>query len=1057
MKKRAWLFLTCLFAVVSMAFAQRTVTGVVIDSSTGEPVIGASVLVKGTTVGNATNLEGRFTINNVPESAKHLVVSYIGMKKTEVAIKANMKIFMDPEDASLDDVLVVAYGTQKKSAYTGAAAEIKSDKIENRQITNASQALVGTMSGVQTIQSSGEPGSSVSVRIRGISSLHGDNAPLWVVDGVPYDGDITAINTNDIESMTVLKDAVSTSLYGSRGANGVIMVTTKKGKMGEAKITLDAKWGSVSREVRNYDVIRNPDQYMELVYNSLYNGYLYNGGYSADESFRLANQNLINRVGYQVYTVPQGQYLIGSNGKLNPNATLGYSDGEFYYTPDNWEDETFQPQLRQEYNVGISGANERLNYYVSFGYLDDGGLVENSGFERLSTRANVEYKVKDWLKIGTNMGFSHTNSNSPSGTDKDGDSGNAFWIANTIAPIYPFYVRNADGQIMRDPSSGKPVYDYGNVTMSTNFSRPSNAGGGGHPVSDYTYSRNESNMDIFNGNWYATADLSHGFTATARFGLHSDNTILNQMQSNLYGQYIAYGGFVANQQTRVTSFDHQYLLNYANTFGKHSVNATAGFDGYQYKSQVFYIMGYNMYDPNDYTAGNVIDNKDGSGGISKYNTAGYFITANYDYDQRFYANVGYRRDGTSVFAPKNRWGDFFSLGFGWNMKKESWLKDIDAIDLLKYKISFGQQGNDNHAVNLYAYLDQYSISGADGVFSDGVLSFKGNEDLKWEKTNSFNTGFDFSFFKGRLSGSADFFFRATSNLLDYKKVASSNGYTSIPVNMGTIQNLGVEFDFTYGIFRTKEFNWDVNFNMTHVANRIHKLAPEYNGEYINGSNIYKEGGTIYNFYLVKWAGVSEETGEAMYWAKDAETGDYYKTTNYDTAYNTAREDRGSALAKLYGGLSTNLSWKGIDFSIQTSWQIGGKVYDNGYAGLMHGGTSTTIGTNWHKDILNAWTPENTKTDVPRLDYSDQYANSLSTRFLTNASYFSIDNITIGYTLPKKWTMPLGIEGVRVYGSAENLCIFTARKGLDPRMSITAAGNSTYSSRRVISGGIKVTF
>ncbi len=343
----------------SFAFAQSQISGKVTSSEDGSPVIGASIKMVGTNTGTVTDIDGNFSLN-APAGAK-LEISYIGMNSTSVKAGKNMKIVLEPDNKMLDDVVVVAYGTAKKSAYTGAASEIKSAKIEARQISNVSAALVGTMSGVQTFQTNGQPGQSTSIRIRGISSINGTNSPLYVVDGVPFDGDLSSINSQDIASMTVLKDAVSTSLYGSRGSNGVVMITTKKGQQGRTLVTADAKWGAVSRENKNYDVITDPGQYYELLYKGYYNGYFYNNGFSANRSFQLANNDL-SKTGYQIYNVPAGQYLIGKNGKLNPQATLGYSDGTNYFTPDNWEDETFKTTMRQEYNVGVSGGSDTFSF-----------------------------------------------------------------------------------------------------------------------------------------------------------------------------------------------------------------------------------------------------------------------------------------------------------------------------------------------------------------------------------------------------------------------------------------------------------------------------------------------------------------------------------------------------------------------------------------------------------------------------------------------------------------------------------------------------------------------
>lgn len=1083
MEKRLMTFIACLFLSLGMALAQTQVSGKVTSAEDGEPIIGASIKVAGTNTGTVTDINGNFSLN-APTNAK-LEISYIGMTSTSVKAGKNMKIVLEPDAKVLDDVVVVAYGTAKKSAYTGSASEIKATKIENRQISNVSSALIGTMSGVQTLQSSGQPGSETKIRVRGISSINGVTAPLYVVDGVPFDGDLSAINSQDIASMTVLKDAVSTSLYGSRGSNGVVMITTKKGQQGRTQITADAKWGAVSREVANYDVIKNPGEYYEQLYKGYYNGYRYNSGFSATKSFQLANNDL-SKTGYQIYTVPSGQYLVGKNGKLNPQATLGYTDGTNYFTPDAWEDATFRTTFRQEYNVGISGASDVFSYYSSFSYLQDDGTIKGSGFDRLTGRTNVEYKAKKWLTIGSNMAYTHTVSNSPINQDENStnSSGNAFFIANNIAPIYPMYVRDATGNIMYDKASGNKIYDYGDGE-STGFAR--NWMSMANPLGDLTYNKTEYNMDIFEGNWFAKADLTHGFTATVRLGLNTDNTIIYSYNNPLYGQSSSYGGEISNSQTRTTALTHQYLLNYQNSFGKHNISALAGFEGYRLKVTDFYGDGQQIYRMNDYILGNSTSKFTAGGTKNEYHTAGYFFSGSYNYDETYFVNIGYRRDGTSAFAKNNRWGNFFNFGLGWNMKKESWLQDFEALDQLKLRTSFGQTGNDNHNYNLattagddpyagwYAYQDIFKMTGTDGVFADGTLKNKGNADLKWEKTNAFDFGADYSFFKSRLYGSLDFFFRATSNLLDFKQVALINGYSKIPINMGTVQNYGVEFEINYDIIKNQNMQWSVNFNGTWTKNRIHKLSSDYeNGQYINGERIYKEGESIYNFYLPKYLGVNEK-GEALYLgvkmnkdpetgkdttpAKDAE-GNYIEeaTTDYENAYEYNRKESGDILPKVYGGLGTTFAWKGLDFAIQTSFQLGGRIYDQGYSDLMTtGGTAFSAGHNFHKDILDAWSEDNTSSNIPRVDFTDKYAASSSDRFYTSSDYFSIDNITLGYTLPKSVLSHIGIQGLRFYGSIENVAIFSARKGMDPRMSLTYVSSSWYTARRTISGGIKLTF
>ena len=1006
------------------------------------------------------------------------------MHPQEVDIQPNVTVRMKTNAELLDEVMVVAYGTAKKSAFTGSASVVNSETLEKRQVSNLSNALAGTSAGVQVIQSNGQPGSSATIRIRGVGSMAAGNNPLYVVDGIPYEGDISAINNQDIESMTVLKDAAAAALYGARGGNGVILVTTKRGKSGKAQVSFDARWGTNSRLVGNYDVLQRTETYLETAYKALYNGYRYymEGGnnYTDAQAHQLANEGL-DGIGYPIYTLPAGQTLIGTNGKLNPYATLGYSDGEYYYTPDNWEDESFSHELRQEYNLSVSGGTDNLTYYLSAGYISDEGVIPSSGFERISTRLNVEYQAKKWLKLGVNLGYSNVNSNSPDEQTLDGSSMNAFYIANRIAPVYPIYVRNADGSIKMDPNYGKPVYDYGDGS-TTNYTR--NYMSMSNPVGDFTYNTNEYLMDILNGKWYAKIDIYDGLSFTGSLGLHVDNTRLHSVGNKYYGQSAAYGGNVMQYSQRAYVLDQQYLLNYKKEFGVHHIDVLAGYESMEYNNETHYILGYNMYNDSDWTVGTVIDNKNGSGGYDEYALIGIITRANYDYDEKYYGSVSYRRDASSRFHPDNRWGNFWSVSAAWDMAKEDFMSDIEWVNHLKLKASFGQQGNDNLLysngyANYYPYIDQYSVSGAEGVFSDGVLSYKGNKDITWEKSNSFNVGVDFALLDGRLEGTVEYFNRKTSDLLYYKPVASSNGYSSFPMNVGSIRNSGWEIELNYDAIKTQNLTWSINWNGTLMKNKILELHPDLKGEMISGPYIYREGDSMYQFYIPEYAGVDKDpnsptAGQALYWAreilkdeqgntlKDANGntmyGEEYKTTDWSAANQTNRKASGDILPTIYGGIGTTLDFYGFDFSMQCSYQLGGKIFDSGYQQLMHGGAASNLGTNWHKDILDSWSPENPNSDIPRLNAFDQgYSNATSTRFLVSSNYFSINNITLGYTLPKRWTSKLGLESLRVYGAADNVALFSARRGLDPRMSFTAASSFSYTALRTISGGIKVTF
>ena len=830
------------------------------------------------------------------------MISYIGMQTQEVEIKPNIKVFMRSDSEMLDEVMVVAYGTAKKSAFTGSASVIKSETLEKRQVSNLSNALSGTVSGVQTQSTNGQPGTSATVRIRGIGSMYASNNPLYVVDGIPYEGDISAVNSQDIESMTVLKDAAAAALYGARGANGVILVTTKKGKSGDTQISLDARWGVNSRLVKNYDVLQNANTYMETAYSALYNGYLYNSGYTAEQAYQLANADLFPKLGYQVYTIPDGQYLIGRNGKLNPHAALGYSDGDYYYTPDNWSDEMFQSNLRQEYNLSVSGGSDKLSYYLSASYLNDEGIIENSGFERISTRMNVDYQAKKWLKLGVNLSYSNVTSRSPGDQDTDAatSSGNAFFVGNFIAPIYPMYVRNADGSLQYNANTGYHVYDYGDGS-STNFTR--NFMSMSNPMSGFLYDTEKYLMDILNGKWYAKIDIIDGLSLTASLGLHIDNTRQHSVGNKYYGQSASYGGSVMQYSSRVYSLDQQYLLNYKKTFGNHNLDILAGYESMDFNTESHYILGYNMYSDKNWTASNVIDRKNGSGSYNEYATIGIITRASYDFNEKYYGSVSYRRDASSRFHPDNRWGNFWSVSAAWDMAKENFISQYDWINMLKLKASFGQQGNDNlyykGYTNYYPYLDQFMVSGSDGVFSDGVLYYKGSKDITWETSNSFNVGVDFALLGGRIDGTIEYFNRQTKDMLYYKPVAMSNGYTQLPMNIGSVRNSGVEIELNYTPIETNDLKWVINWNGTLMKNKILELHPDLKGEMIDGSYIYREGESLYQMYLTKYAGVDPDSGEALYWAKD-ENGVEYKDKDWSAAYNSNRQASGDLLPTIYG-------------------------------------------------------------------------------------------------------------------------------------------------------------
>ena len=1068
--KKIFLLFCLLYPFFAMA-QTRTIEGMVVDSETGEPLIGATIMPEGikNPQGTATDIEGKFKLV-IPSTVKKIRVSYVGMRTESFNVTSGvMKLELESINSNLDEVMVVAYGTTKKSAYTGSASVVKADQIENTLVTDVTSALNGTVSGVQLQSADGAPGSAPTVRIRGVGSMAASNNPLYVVDGVPFDGNVRSISPNDVESMTVLKDAAAAALYGARGANGVILITTKKGKQGKAKVTIDANWGANSRQVGAYKTIGGPETYYVMMYNALRNYQKYTIGATDIAAHTYAN-NLVsaepnqNIFGYQIFTVPNGQGLIGFDGKFNPDATLGYlytnNVGSYWLTPDNFQKETFTNGFRQEYNAQISGGGDSYDFLLSLNYLTDDGVIRESSFNRFTTRISGNYQITKWLKAGGNVSYTKDTMNYPAYQTEDGSSANAFYLSNFIAPIYPYYVRNAQGQIMMNKDTGYPYYDYGyNGVGEPNLSRAFL--GSGNPTGNLVYNIDRGTYNTFDGKWQLIITPLEGLSITGSVGYWYNQYTTNTLESNKYGWSSTYKGYLGQSNGESYSTNVQILADYGKSWGNNNFDFLVGYENYTAEYSSSWASGLNILDDSNYTLANVIDNKDFSGGVTHYGTSGIFGRITYNYDSRYFGMVSYRRDSSSRFAPDKRWGNFYSVSAGWDISKEKFMEDFTNVDMLKFKISFGQQGNDGIG-NYYAWLDQYSMTGSDGVWNIATLTYKGNPDLTWETSNAFNTGFDYSFFQGRIEGSLEYFQRTTTNMLYNRPVQPSLGYSSIPQNIGSMRNNGLEFELRTTPVRTRDLEWNVNFNLTYINNKIIKLAPELQGKRIAGDRIYLEGESMYQFYMVKYAGVNEQNGMPLYWGRHAD-GTEFETEDWNVAYqgDTSTGDlanrckTGNLLPPVYGGVGTSFSWKGIDLSVSCSYQIGGKVYDYGYAELMHNGTMW--GEAMHIDALNAWTPENPKTNVPRMDAYWEYMWAVSDRFLTDASYFAINNINIGYSFPAKWVKKMGLTSLRIYGAADNVALWSKRQGLDPRQSYTTTNAGTYSAMRTISGGLRITF
>ncbi len=1066
MEKRLMTVAAAIAVSTSMAFAQSQISGKVTSSEDGSPVIGASIKVAGTNTGTVTDIDGNFSLN-APAGSK-LEISYIGMVSKTVKAGRNLNIVMDSDNHSLDEVMVVAFGTAKKSAFTGSAAVVGSEELSKKVTTNVADALVGSVPGLQLRGGTGQPGDTQGkINIRGIASMYASTDPLIIVDGAPYSASLSNIPTEDIESVSILKDAASAALYGARGAAGVIIVTTKKGSNKEAKINVDMKWGSNSRAIPDYDVIKDPGQYYEAYYAQLYNRNFYGRGQSAEQANLNANKTMLSDLRYNVFTYPDNEQLIGLDGKINPHATLGRvvtgTDGKKYLmTPDDWANTLYNKSLRQEYNVSANGGTDRSTYYTSVGYLKDDGIIQQSGYERLTARLKADYQAKKWLKLGTNVGFVTSNQTQSSGLSSTSRlANNPFVFTSTLAPIYPLFIRDENGNIMKD-DLGNDLYDFGS---SSKFGIVRPVLDNNNPMAELALNRVTANGHQLNASMSAdiqiTSFLKANLTSTLIWGQTNGHTYSNAY----YGPKASVNGELQKESTESWRQNHTQTLTYYQDFGKHSVTVLLGHEYYKTNTRYLSATGQGGFTPSIQELAAFAKKLDSNSYRTAYNVEGYFGNAQYSYDDKYFGSFSYRRDASSRFAKDHRWGNFWSIGGAWLISKESWFK-APWVDELKIKASIGQQGNDN--IGNWAYIDLYTLSKTSDTSMAASFARMGNKNITWETTTNLNIGTEFSFFNRRLSGTIDFYSKKTTDLLFWLSIPESAGSRGYYGNVGDIRNNGIEVTLTGSIIRTKDLDWSVTANIAHNSTKILKLPESKiadNGGFNETSKLettqywYRVGGPLYNGYMPKYAGVNEK-GEATYWVdEDAGGGKHgtkysYTTTNPNSA---SKYETGSLLPKAFGGFSTTVVYKGFDFTASFDYQIGGKVYDSRYASLMSPcDNSSAAGSAIHKDYLKSWSPNNTSSNIPRWQYGDNYTTAQSDRFLTNASYFNFQSFTVGYSIPTQH-IPF-FSKIRVYCSGENLGFISARKGLDPRYSYDGGTTlNAYSPVRNISGGIQLTF
>lgn len=1049
--KKAILLMVSLLLAISVQAQLSRVTGTVYGSDDNSPLVGATVKVVGTNIVVPTDVDGRFTITGLKPGMKKVEVSYIGYSPKEADIKENMKVYLDVQNQMMDEVIVVAFGKQKRESFTGSAAVVSADEIAQQQVTNPIEALNGRVAGMNMTMANSYT-EDPTIRIRGISSLNASNAPLIVVDGLPYNGYYNDINPNDVESITVLKDAASNALYGARGANGVILITTKSGQRGKTKVNVEAKLGVNTDGRVKYNTINDPGQYYYAHYLAWRNYYVNALGQTNAEAHINANNKLgapfgEGGLGYMVYSVPENQYLIGENGQLNPNASLGnrvmYNDQIYTLYPDNWLKEGIRDGFRQEYNVRMNGGNEQFTMLASIGYLGDEGISCGSNLKRFNARLKAEYQAYKWLRVGGTGTYTHTSTNSLDAV---------FGTPYTIGPIYPLYVRDAEGKIMTD-SHGK-VYDYG-AGNNGGCSRPMDNNGNSIQEDLIDISNNSSNAFSLQG--FATADLTHGLSLTVNGSTYVTENRIKSGYAPYYGYSAIDHGQVTTSHYRTTDINYQQLLNYNATFGKHTISALLGHEYYVTEQTSVWGSRLNVaiFDQNTELAG-AIQVKDNGGSKSKYNVEGYLFRGQYDYDNRYFGSVSFRRDGSSRFDPDHRWGNFWSLGGAWILTREEWFPKTWMVNMLKVKLSYGEQGNDG--IGSYRYIDTYDIKNTNNNVAY-VFDSKGNKKISWETVGALNAGIEFELLNSRLNGSLEVYRRKTADMLMWVSTPYSIGYSGYYDNIGDMVNTGVELDLNATILQFRNFTWDVNLNLSWQKNKVASLPESskkyevggYNG-FISGDNFVGEGLPLYTWYLQRYAGVSEN-GESMWYYTDKE-GELQTTTDYSSAdYYLC----GNALPKVYGGFGTTINFYGFDFTANFAYSIGGKKYDTAYQDMMAPPYSSYTGVAYHMDAFKAWTPENPNSEIPRWQYNDVDCAAQSDRFLKDASYLSLRSLNLGYTFGKNVTRKLQMERLRVYVSCENLAYWTCRKGFDPRVGLKYGSYGGYSPTTAISGGLSIQF
>ena len=1040
-----------------LASAQtKQVSGTVKDAN-GNAIVGATVIVDGTTIGTNTGTDGSFRIS-APANG-NLLVSFIGYEDQKIAIagKTNIEVVLQDNYTAIEGVTVQTFGELKKKDLTGSITAVTAKDLQKMTVSSVANALEGAVPGIQSYSTTGQPGTDAAIYIRGIGSINGNQAALIVVDGVPYSSALSSINPLDIESVVVSKDAAANALYGSRAANGVIFVTTKKGARNQkANITFEAKWGWNEMGVGEHETMQNPGDYYEWTYAGIYNYFAVNNpGVSHDALANAAYRNLFPMTGnYMAYKLPDGETLIDfATGKINPNAQLLYAD--------NYDDYLFTKQFRQEYTLSISGGNDKMDYYVSGNFLDDPSYVIMSSFKRYSGRAAVNAQVTNWMKLGTNVSYSRRDTDDP-GFGDGANTGNVFLWTQWQAPVVPFYARDLDGNIRYNPDGtmmyenggGSTLSPYGNTAdMFNALNKYAN------PMESMSRDVNNMIRDNIYANAYVDITFLKDFKFTANFTLDNVYNYTTYFQNNEYGYGTSLNGFVQKSVSHYNSYNTQQMLNYKKSINDlHNVDVMIGHEFNKTDNNSLAAYKTNIFYPGVPELGNAVSAYLDSSTSERVITSleGYFARANYNYDDRYFLSLSYRYDGSSLFK-YNKWGHFWSVGGSWRITQEEFMKHALWVNDLRLRATYGVSGNQLNSA--YPYTNLWSIGESSGQPTISQSSV-GNPDLSWERNNQVDLGLDFRLWD-RVYGSFDWYNRRTHDLIWNRPTPASTGLSSRLENVGVLQNSGFEFDITVDLIKSRNVYWNVGINGAFAQNKLIDYPAELGnaalgGDYVSGAFLRGKGKSYYNLYLFDYAGVDPETGGELYWKNTTDSDG--NVTGRELTSNFAEADQyemGDALPDMTGGLRTTFRWKGLDLNIQTAFQIGGKQWDGASANMYDPGRSMFAVSD---DLIgNTWTAENPNAEFPRLMLNGTWnfpASNVNALY-RDASYFSLKNLNVGYTLPQKWTSKLSIESLRIFFNADNLCFVSAHDGFDPRMGFSSMSGFIFPQARTFTFGVTI--